>query len=298
MTSVSLVLGSGGARGYAHIGVIEVLEARGYQINCIAGSSMGALVGGLYAAGALEEYTEWVEGLSRLQILRLLDLTFGIGAIRGDKLFQRIREMAGDPDIESLPIPFTAVATDIVHQKEVWFQRGSLQAAIRASAAVPGVFTPVVDAHRVLVDGGVLNPLPIIPTVAARSDLIIAVDLNGSPVMPDIELPKGDEPFEGDLFAHSSIDEEMSDDGRVVQLLHGEAESKVKLDSNLDIIMSSLEVMQGALTQYKVAGYRPDLLINIPTEICRFHDFHRASEVIDEGRRVAIECLDKIERRS
>ncbi|MGY8869834.1 MAG: patatin-like phospholipase family protein [Pseudomonadales bacterium] len=298
MTSVSLVLGSGGARGYAHIGVIEVLEARGYRINCIAGSSMGALVGGLYAAGALEEYRQWVEGLSRLQILRLLDLTFGIGAIRGDKLFQRIREMAGDPDIESLPIPFTAVATDIVHQKEVWFQRGSLQAAIRASAAVPGVFTPVVDAHRVLVDGGVLNPLPIIPTVAARSDLIIAVDLNGSPVMPDIELPKGDEPYEGDLFANGSVDEEMSDDGRVVQLLHGEAESKIKLDSNLDIIMSSLEVMQGALTQYKVAGYRPDLLINIPTEICRFHDFHRASEVIDEGRRVATECLDKMERRS
>lgn len=299
MTSVSLVLGSGGARGYAHIGVIEVLEARGYKISCIAGSSMGALVGGLYAAGVLEEYTEWVMGLSRLQILRLLDLTFGIGAIRGDKLFQRIRDMAGDPDIESLPIPFTAVATDIVHQKEVWFQRGSLQAAIRASAAVPGVFTPVVDGHRVLVDGGVLNPLPIIPVVAARSDLIIAVDLNGSPVMPDIDLPQTDVSFEDDLFGHSSLNglaNDEEDDGRVVQLLHGEAESKLKLDSNLDVIMSSLEVMQGALTQYKVAGYRPDLLINIPTEICRFHDFHRASEVIEEGRRVATDCLDKMER--
>ncbi len=291
MTSVSLVLGSGGARGYAHIGVIEELEARGYRINCIAGSSMGALVGGLYAAGALGTYKEWATGLTRLQILRLLDLTFGMGTIRGDRLFQKIKEMAGDPDIESLPIPFTAVATDIVHQKEVWFQRGSLQAAIRASVAVPGVFTPVVDAHRVLVDGGVLNPLPIIPTVAAHSDLIVAVDLNSDPVIPEITLPHSDK-----LLVAS-----LEDSGSVAALLHGQAESngenKWKLDSNLDVMMSSLEVMQGALTQYKIAGYRPDLLINIPTETCRFHDFHRAKDVISVGRKVASKCLDLLERR-
>ncbi len=290
MTSVSLVLGSGGARGYAHIGVIEELEARGYRINCIAGSSMGALVGGLYAAGALDTYKEWVTGLTRLQILRLLDLTFGMGTIRGDRLFQKIKEMTGDPDIESLPIPFTAVATDIVYQKEVWFQRGSLQAAIRASVAVPGVFTPVIDARRVLVDGGVLNPLPITPTVAAHSDLIIAVDLNSSPVIPKITLPQSAQM----LVAGTE------DNGSVAALLHGEAESngesKLKLDSNLDVMMSSLEVMQGALTQYKVAGYRPDLLINIPADTCRFHDFHRATDVIAAGRKVASECLDVLEQ--
>lgn len=287
MTSVSLVLGSGGARGYAHIGVIEELEARGYRINCIAGSSMGALVGGLYAAGALGEYKEWVLGLTRLQILRLLDLTFGMGTIRGDRLFQKIKEMTGDPDIESLSIPFTAVATDLVHQKEVWFQRGSLQAAIRASAAVPGVFTPVVDARRVLVDGGVLNPLPIIPTVAAHSDLIIAVDLNSSPVIPKINLPRVD--WEQET--------ELDDNGIVAKLLGENNGSKVKLDSNLDVMMSSLEVMQGALSQYKIAGYRPDLLINIPTETCRFHDFHLAKDVIAVGRKEAAESLDILERK-
>lgn len=288
MTSVSLVLGSGGARGYAHIGVIDELVARGYQINCIAGSSMGALVGGLYAAGALEEYKKWVLGLTRLQILRLLDLTFGMGTIRGDRLFQKIKEMTGDPNIESLSIPFTAVATDIVHQKEVWFQRGSLQAAIRASVAVPGVFTPVVDARRILVDGGVLNPLPIIPTVAAHSDLIIAVDLNSSPVIPEVDLPQID----------LLLDVDLDDNGRVAALLHGNGENnKLKLDSNLDVMMSSLEVMQGALAQYKIAGYRPDLLLNIPTETCRFHDFHRAKEVIEIGRKVASEGLDMMERR-
>lgn len=281
------MLGSGGARGYAHIGVIEELEARGYRINCIAGSSMGALVGGLYAAGALGEYKEWVLGLTRLQILRLLDLTFGMGTIRGDRLFQKIKEMTGDPDIESLSIPFTAVATDLVHQKEVWFQRGSLQAAIRASAAVPGVFTPVVDARRVLVDGGVLNPLPIIPTVAAHSDLIIAVDLNSSPVIPKINLPRVD--WEQET--------ELDDNGIVAKLLGENNGSKVKLDSNLDVMMSSLEVMQGALSQYKIAGYRPDLLINIPTETCRFHDFHLAKDVIAVGRKEAAESLDILERK-
>ncbi|SIS58254.1 patatin-like phospholipase family protein [Neptunomonas antarctica] len=291
MTSVSLVLGSGGARGYAHIGVIEVLEARGYHISCIAGSSMGALVGGLYAAGALDAYREWVMGLSRLQILRLLDLTFGLGTIRGDRLFQKITDLAGDPGIETLRIPFTAVATDIIHHKEVWFQRGSLQAAIRASVAVPGVFAPIVDAHRVLVDGGVLNPLPIIPVVAARSDLIIAVDLNSSPAMPEVQLPRALSliPTVPDSVAMASILKKNGEKNY---------ENKFKLDSNLDVLMCSLEVMQGALSQYKIAGYSPDVLMNIPTETCRFHDFHRAREVIEVGRKVANESLDALEERA
>jgi NTE family protein len=291
MTSVSLVLGSGGARGYAHIGVIEVLEARGYRISCIAGSSMGALVGGLYAAGALEAYREWVMGLSRLQILRLLDLTFGLGTIRGDRLFQKITDLAGDPDIETLPIPFTAVATDIIHHKEVWFQRGSLQSAIRASVAVPGVFAPIVDAHRVLVDGGVLNPLPIIPVVAARSDLIIAVDLNSSPSMPEIALPRA-------LSLIPTIPDNVAIASVLKKRGAQSGENKFKLDSNLDVLMCSLEVMQGALSQYKIAGYSPDVLMNIPTETCSFHDFHRAREVIEVGRKVAIQCLDALEERA
>jgi len=288
MTTVSLALGSGGARGYAHIGVIEALEARGYQINCIAGSSMGALIGGLYASGALESYKNWVEGLSRLNIIRLLDVTFSMGAIRGERLYEKLSNLTGNPKIEDLPIQFTAVATDIVHQKEVWFQRGSLMEAIRASIAVPGVFTPVVEEHRVLVDGGVLNPLPIVPTVAAHSDLIIAVDLNTNPVMPEVKLP------------HPRIDEARRFEDGIFSFLKSKdpEDSKFKLDSNIDIIMSSLEVMQGSLSQYKIAGYPPDLLINIPSEVCRFHDFHRAKDVIEVGRKVADKALDDLERRA
>ena len=130
------VLGAGGARGYAHIGVIEELEQRGYEVICVAGSSMGALVGGLYAADALQRYREWVETLGWVNVVRLLDLSFGKGTFRGDKVFAKLREIAGDPLIESLRIPYTAAATDLQSNKEVWFQRGSLMDAIRASIAI------------------------------------------------------------------------------------------------------------------------------------------------------------------
>ena len=136
--SVALVLGSGGARGYAHIGVIEELERRGYSIECIAGCSMGAVVGGVYAAGGLAAYREWVSGLAYLDVLKLLDVGFGnLGAIRGEKIFGRVREILGDVRIEDLKIPFTAVATDLTNQQEVWFQQGCLHQAMRASAAIP-----------------------------------------------------------------------------------------------------------------------------------------------------------------
>lgn len=292
MATVSLVLGSGGARGYAHIGVIEVLEEHGYTINCVAGSSMGALVGGLYAAGALADYADWAKTLNRFNVIAMLDITFKMGAIRGDKLFNKLRDIAGDPAIESLPIAFTAVATDLVHHKEVWFQRGSLQAAIRASVAVPGVFTPVEENRRVLVDGGILNPLPIIPTVAAHSDLIIAVDLNGQGEIPNFEVPQPSCPVE--------ITDGPEFDRKVLREFaeRQEAFRRSKLESNIDILMGSIEVMQGALSQYKVAGYPPDLLISIPADTCRFHDFHLAKEVIEAGRKAAEAALVDLENQS
>ena len=177
---VALVLGSGGARGYAHIGVIEELQARGYTIGCIAGCSMGAVVGGIYAAGKLREYREWIESLDYLDVLRLLDVSFRLGAIRGEKIFGKIRELLGEINIEDLSIPYTAVATDLTNQQEIWFQEGCLHQAMRASAAIPSLFTPVVQGKRMLVDGGLLNPLPIVPVVASHCDLIIAVNLSAT----------------------------------------------------------------------------------------------------------------------
>ena len=179
MPTVALVLGSGGARGNAHIGVIQVLQEQGFDIVSISGCSMGAAVGGMYAAGKLDEFTAWVSNLSRLDVLRLVDMSLlSMGIIRGEKVFTKLQQIVGDVCIENLPVRFTAVATDLVKQQEVWFQSGPLMEAVRASVAVPGLIMPVREEHRFLVDGGLLNPVPISPTVADQADLIIAVNLN------------------------------------------------------------------------------------------------------------------------
>ena len=179
--TVSLVLGSGGARGYAHIGAIEMIEKEGYIIKSISGSSMGALVGGLYAAGKLEEYKKWVLTLDAIEIVQLVDFTFaGGGIVNGDDIYREIERIIGDVKIEELPIPYTAVASDIDNRKEVWFQKGKLIDTVRASIAIPTVLTPVMKNGNILVDGGVLNPLPITPVLSDGNDLIIAVNLDAN----------------------------------------------------------------------------------------------------------------------
>lgn len=181
-TTVALALGSGGARGYAHIGAIQVLAERGYRVVSIAGTSMGALVGGLLAVDRLDDYTAWVEGLTQLDVVRLMDPSLSApGALRAEKLLARVQDLLGDLRIEDLPIPYTAVATDLLARREVWFQRGPLHMAIRASIAIPGIITPVVLNGRILVDGGVMNPVPVAPTAAVQADLTVAVDLGGEP---------------------------------------------------------------------------------------------------------------------
>lgn len=180
-TRVALALGSGGARGYAHIGVIQVLEERGYEIVGIAGSSMGALVGGVRAAGRLVELAEWAQSLTQRTILRLLDPSLtAAGVLRAEKILDAVRDILGPVDIEELPIPYTAVATDLLAGKSVWFQRGPVDEAIRASIAIPGVIAPHEVDGRLLADGGILDPLPMAPLAAVNADLTIAVSLNGS----------------------------------------------------------------------------------------------------------------------
>ncbi len=175
---VALALGSGGARGFAHIGVVQVLEERGYEVAAVAGSSMGALVGGVMAAGRLKEFTDWAVGLKQRDVLRLLDPAWAApGALAADRLINHLNEFLTDTEIENLPIPYTAVATDLTSRREVWFQKGQLRSAIRASIAIPGLITPVVIDGRLLADGGLLNPVPIEPTAAAGADLTVAVSL-------------------------------------------------------------------------------------------------------------------------
>ncbi|MFC3608937.1 patatin-like phospholipase family protein [Stutzerimonas tarimensis] len=317
---VALVLGSGGARGYAHIGVIDEIEARGYDIRCIAGCSMGAVVGGIYAAGKLAEYREWVEQLDYFDVMRLLDVSFSLGAIRGEKIFGRIRDILGEIDIEDLPIPFTAVATDLTHHKEVWFQEGCLHQAMRASAAIPSLFTPVTLGNRVLVDGGVLNPLPIVPVVSSHCDLVVAVNLSGPanrhcPLPGDRTLPaKGRfDNLVGSLSSHLhfwrrepegasplsvSLDAGLDEGPEPAPPRSAEGSQVVDIAgpaSMLELVNQSFEVMQNALTQYKIAGYPPDVLVNIPRRACRFFEFYKATALIELGRLIARDALEHYE---
>jgi NTE family protein len=304
---VALVLGSGGARGYAHIGVIEALEARGYEIVGISGCSMGALVGGLYAAGKLKAYREWVTGLDYFDLFRLVDVTWSpMGAIKGERVMEVIKTMLNGCTIESLPIPYTSVATDLLNQKEVWFQEGSLEQAIRASIAVPGVITPVHHLGRTLVDGGLLNPLPITPAVAWHADLILAVNAtaqNSTATLDELMPDWSRETFQQN--PSSAMGEWMNRiRGKAGQLLDRlnfwEADAEESLRDGqgsdtrwgkLDIILQSFEITQAALTQYKVAGYPPDILIEIPRTVCGGYEFHKASQLIELGRRLALEKI-------
>jgi NTE family protein len=175
---VQLVLGSGGARGISHIGVIQMLEEEGYEIVEVYGCSMGAVIGGMYCAGFLKPYTDWLTGLTKSAVYNLFDITFSMqGFVKGERIFGVLEQMAGKKQIEDLPIPFTAVATDMLSRTEVHFTTGDLYKALRASTGIPGVFKPVADNKSLYVDGGVLNPLPV-NLVKRRDDaIIVAVDL-------------------------------------------------------------------------------------------------------------------------
>jgi NTE family protein len=312
-SSVSLVLGSGGARGYAHIGAIEELEAQGFAIRSISGSSMGALIGGIYAAGKLDAYRDWVRVLQRLDVLRLLDWTLsGGGFIKGDRIIDVLKHLIGEVDIEDLPIPYTAVAVDLDAQREVWFSQGPLFDAIRASIAIPSVFRPYHYQGRLLVDGGLLNPLPVSPTLRDLTDATIAVDVNapaeplygsskwnasttqgedqGSAGQASPEmLPGGAKSTPGD-GERTSRRRRL---GALVLSIIGKRETRVSVHSYsaLELFARSLDCVQETITRLKLAAQPPDLLITIPRNVCAVYEFHRADELIEIGRQRTREAL-------
>ncbi len=277
--TVSLVLGSGGARGLAHIGVIRWLTEQGYDIRSISGSSMGALIGGIYAAGKLDVYTEWVEALRRMDVLQLLDFAFSrSGIFSGDRIIHKLKDILGDIRIEDLPVSFTAVATDLDMGREVWLNSGSLFAAIRASMAIPSVFTPVKYEGRLLVDGGVLNPVPIAPTLTDMTDMTIAVSLSGKEEAILQEEPK----------AEPGGNREKGRRDAILQFIESVQERFVTEDASeeaniFDVMSRSIESMTNTIARFKLAAYNPDILIEIPVNACGLFEFHRAKEMIDFG---------------
>lgn len=299
---ISLVLGSGGARGYAHIGVIEELIAQGFEIRSIAGSSMGALVGGIHAAGKLDAFRDWVLPMARYDVFKLLDITItGGGFIKGNRIINAMREQVGDVNIEDLPISYTAVAVDLDAHREVWFSRGSLFDAIRASIAIPTIFRPHRYQGRLLVDGGLLNPLPVSPTLRDHTVATIAVDVNatpepldGSPAWPlrssADEAPGGVPEADPGSDAESRYGNPFA---RAMAALWGSEKpiAQMREPNVLELLSRSLDTVQETITRLKLAAQPPDLLVTIPRNVCTFYDFHLAKSVIELGRKRTREAL-------
>lgn len=287
--TVSLVLGSGGARGHAHIGVIRALEERELEIRNIAGTSIGAVIGGVYSAGKLDTYTQWAESLTRSDIVRLLDLSLSRKALfKGERIFRVLQELIGNRDIEHLDHGFTAVATDIDAQREVWLNRGALFRAVRASAAVPGIFDPVDIDGRTLVDGGIVNPVPIAPTLNDRTDLTIAVNLNS--ISATYEPPEH-ALEEGDGNGGNSFGERVA---AFVSDLVDTDDDEDPAPGAAELLTQSIDVMQGAIARLKLAAYAPDEVIEIPRNACSFFEFDRAREMAELGYTQTTGVLDEL----
>ena len=287
--TISLVLGSGGARGHAHLGVIKAIEERGLKIRNIAGTSMGAVIGGIYAADELDTYEAWARKLSKRDVVRLLDFSFTWTSIfKGEKIFEVLKELIGDRNIEDLDRGFTAVATAIDEQREVWINKGPLFQAIRASTAVPGVFSPVQVNGQTLVDGGLINPIPIAPTLNDSTDLTVAVNLNalGENYVPPDEVS---DPTDSDeKQGYRKVISDFLDD-----LMKDDNEDAGNPDA-AELLTRSIDVMQGAIARLKLAAYTPDKVVEIPRDACSFFDFYKTAEMSDLGYERACKALDDL----
>lgn len=305
--TVALVLGSGGARGYAHIGAIQVLTERGYEIVAVAGSSMGALVGGLHAAGQLEAYTDWATSLSQRDVLRLLDPVInGPGMLRLERVLARMTDYLGGVRIQDLPIPYTAVASDLGARREVWFTSGPLDVAIRASIAIPAMITPIMVNGRLLVDGGVLNPVPMEPVIGVPCDFTLAVNLSGqknhlfstSPTRESAEQRPTHEWMDRFFKSAAGVWENDFIASILARFSRPDEEPPAYEPPPpglgiADITWMSLEAMESLITRYRLAALPPDVLVTVPVDSLKTMDFHRAVEQIELGRTLTEQALDE-----
>ncbi|RLA06963.1 MAG: serine protease [Gammaproteobacteria bacterium] len=290
--TVSLVLGSGGARGLAHIGVIRYLEEQNFKIISISGCSMGAAVGGVYAAGKLTEFENWITAISKFDIISLLDISWQkTGLIKGDKIINTLIDLVGDKKIEDLPIKYTAVAVDIKNGKEVWINTGKLFDAIRASISLPLFFTPFNRNGVDLIDGGVLNPVPIAPTFSDGSDITIAVNLGGEPVAQNTKNIQ--------KIKNKNDKENLSVFNKKVQSYIQKFSDKMQNTAKFDIkayniANQAFDAMQSTIARQKLASYPPDYTINIPINSCNIFEFDKADEMIKLGYNLTQQKINNI----
>jgi NTE family protein len=316
--TISLALGGGGARGYAHIGVIKEFERRGFEISAIAGTSMGAVIGALYAAGKLEEFENWARKLTKLDVVSLMDFSIGkAGAIKAEKILTVVDQMLGGLQIEELPIPFTAVATDLLSNKEVLFNSGSVTLALRASVAIPGVITPVMIDGILLGDGGMVNPVPVSPLLKAGAKRIVAVDLARGRLA---------NPFENEISEHylkravketvlasrkkvqevakkpssRQLAKQLGVDTKIQKIVTIPEETPLqkimndvpKAITTADVLLMSIQTMQQKLTDVEFEKHKPDLVIGIPMDACGTLEFHQAKTMIEMGETKAAQALE------
>ncbi len=302
---VGLALGSGAARGWAHIGVIKALREAGIEPDLVCGTSIGALVGAAHASGQLEPLERWVRGLSWREVIRFMDLQLtGGGIVEGEKLIELVRRHTEDVAIESLPVPFAAVATELATGQEIWFQQGSTLEAVRASCALPGLFPPVRHGHMWLADGGMVNPVPVSLCRAMGAEVVIAVNLNGDIVGkhfrdgPERRLParRRDEAEEGDLFERLRATIGNSVWSKAEAMVSGFLGRGGEGPPGLfEVLSSALNIMQDRITRSRMAGDPPDIVLAPRLAHIALLEFDRASEAIEEGEQAVRQILPAIE---
>ena len=296
--TIALALGGGAARGFAHIGVIKTLIAKGFEPDVIAGTSIGALAGAMYAAGHLEAFEQWARALTRRSVWGYLDFTFfGSGLISGDRLATTLEKQLGATAVDELPIRFAAIATEVGTGHEIWLTRGRLVDALRAAYALPGIFTPVLIGHRWLVDGALVNPVPVSAARALGARLVIAVNLNADLFGRGTTISSfgPDEPDESWLSQvrrrHGVNGSAAAAEEIVKRKVLGTAERP----GFSTIMLEAFNIMQDRITRARLAGDPPDVLINPRLGPIGLLDFHRAAEAIDLGAEAAERALAPIE---
>lgn len=295
--TVSLVLSSGGARGMAHIGVIEALEESGYEIVSIAGCSAGALIGGMYASGNLPKFKDWICNLDRIDVFSLMDFTLSSkGFIKGDKVFAALKKIIEDRLIEELNIPFVCTAVEIPTGKEHVFRKGSMYAAIRASASIPTAFTPAKIHGKEYIDGSILNPIPLnlIPKERIAA-VVFAVDLNG-PKSAFVDTRREKEKKDIDA-ALMKLPDWLTEYRKKFSAYFSknEKEEKLKGMSSLDLLNYSFDLLQDKLSELVLERHQVDIIVEISRTQAGTLEFHRAAELIEIGRQKAFAAIEKYE---
>jgi NTE family protein len=277
---VALVLSTGGARGLAHIGAIDELLASGYHIHSVAGTSMGALVGGMFAAGRLDDYRQWMETVDKKKIFQLTDFSLSLNHIvKGDRIIQAMKDVVPDVNIEDLPIPYCAIATDAVSGTEVVFTRGSLYEAIRASISLPLFFDPVRQGDQVLVDGGLVNPLPLNRVKRSKHDLLVAINVSGHDYRGQVELRR-------------IVKEQQNERSKMMQLLNRIMPDDADMNY-YTLLNRSISIMINRNAQQALKITPPDILVDIPMKRYSTFDFDKMERISAIGRNKTRAAIDK-----